>query len=220
MGSIYYDLTEGDRRIDATSYDTILVKPGHRVVLITKELINIPNNIIARVTSKGSLFSIGLSPVSTYADPGFIGNLGIVTQNLSDKYILIPKGEPIAKIDFSELSTPSEQIYQGQHGFQSQIWPIKHQLQKTYEEVKTDPRVESEEIEAYRILPPATASVLKKIKYKQRVIDFSILIVLFLNTLALAALSSNYIEPFIAIATNLISSAIVAVIMWIFNKDT
>lgn len=41
MGSIYYDLTEGDRRIDATSYDTILVKPGHRVVLITKELINI-----------------------------------------------------------------------------------------------------------------------------------------------------------------------------------
>jgi dCTP deaminase len=115
MGNIYYDLTEDDRRFDANSNGTILVKPGHRVVLITKEQLKIPNNIVARITSKGSLFSIGLSPVSTYADPGFSGNLGIVTQNFSDKYIDLPIGEPIAKVDFSLLSTATETRFPNQN---------------------------------------------------------------------------------------------------------
>jgi dCTP deaminase len=160
MGTIYYDLTEGDRRIDASQSGKILLKPGHRVVLITQEELAVPANIIARVASKGSLFSVGLSPVSTYADPGFSGNLGVVTQNLSDKYIEIPVGEPIAKVDFSLLSNAVKRPYRGQHGFQTQIWPIKHYLQKTYQEVKHDPRVESEQAEADKILPRATANVL------------------------------------------------------------
>jgi dCTP deaminase len=58
-------------------------QPGHRVVLITHEELEIPPNIIARIINKGSLFSIGLSPVCTYADPGFTGNLGVVTPNTS-----------------------------------------------------------------------------------------------------------------------------------------
>ncbi len=56
MGNIYYDLTEADRRIDASASGTILIKPGHRVVLITLEELVVPNDIIARVVSKGSLF--------------------------------------------------------------------------------------------------------------------------------------------------------------------
>lgn len=215
MGDIYYDLTEGDKRIDAGLFGSILIKPGHRVVLISKEELVIPNNIIARVTSKGSLFSIGLSPVSTYADPGFIGNLGIVTQNLSDKYIEIPKGEPIAKVDFSLLSSDSEKPYQGQHGFQTKIWPIKHQLQKSYAEIKDDPRVTSEESESYRILPSATAKVLRQLQRKQRIIDISILVALILNMLMLGALSSDYIEPFIAVIINIISSAMIGLFMWL-----
>jgi dCTP deaminase len=217
MGSIYYDLTESDKQIDASASGYALIKPGHRVVLITEEELKIPNNIIARVSSKGSLFSIGLSPVSTYADPGFTGKLGIVTQNLSDKYIKIPIREYIAKIDFSLLTKTSENPYQGQHGFQTQIWPIKHQLQQTYEDVKHDPRVGSEDDEAFKILPHATACFLKQLHHKQRKIDASIFIALFTNTLMLAALSKEFIEPFYAIATNLISSAVVAVAMWFYK---
>lgn len=125
MGSIYYDLTEGDKRIDASPHGTVIIKPGHRVVLITLEELVVPEDVIARVTSKGSLFSVGLSPVSTYADPGFSGNIGVVTQNMSDKYIVLPIGESIAKVDFSKLSSASAKPYSGQHGFQTQIWPIK-----------------------------------------------------------------------------------------------
>lgn len=219
MGTVYYDLTEGDRRIDVPANGTVLIKPGHRVVLISLEELVIPNDVIARVTSKGSLFSIGLSPVSTYADPGFSGNIGIVTQNLSEKFIELPVGEPISKVDFSMLSSSARKPYCGQHGFQTQIWPIRHQLQKTYEELKNDPRVDSEEVEAYKILPRATVSVLRKIQRRQRRIDWAILGAVFLNALVLAAVTNNWLEIAVAIWTNLISTALVAGFVWFRDKE-
>ena len=214
MGSVYYDLTEGDKRIDAASNGTILIKPAHRVVLITLEEVDIPHNVVARVISKGSLFSVGLSPVSTYADPGFSGNLGIVTQNLSDKYIQIPIGEPIAKIEFSTLSSAVRRPYRGQHGFQTKIWPIRYELQKTYAEVRDDPRVESEEAEAYKILPRATADALRTIQQRQRIVNGAILLVVFVNALVLAAVSTKFFETVVSLVTNLVSSAIVGALIW------
>ena len=95
LGNVYYDLTESDLPIFVGPGQDILIKPGHRVVLITHEELEVPTDVLARIVSKGSLFSIGLSPVATYADPGFSGNIGIVTQNISDKYIVLPQLEAI-----------------------------------------------------------------------------------------------------------------------------
>jgi dCTP deaminase len=147
LGNVYYDLTESDRRIHLSPDQNILIKPGHRVVLITHEELNVPNNVLVRIVSKGSLFSVGLSPVATYADPGFSGNIGIVTQNISDKYLVLPQLEPIAKADFTRLTGNADHPYRGQHGFHSQIWPIKHHLQKSHAEVAGDPRVGTEKEE-------------------------------------------------------------------------
>jgi len=219
MGSVYYDLTEGDKRIDATASGTVLIKPGHRVVLITEEELVIPDDVIARVTSKGSLFSVGLSPVSTYADPGFAGNMGIVTQNLSEKFIELPIGESIAKVDFSMLTGKAKSPYRGQHGFQTKIWPIRHQLQKTFEDVKNDPRVETEEAESYKILPKATVSALRVIQRKQRRIDWAILAAVVLNALVLAAVIGKWVDIAVAIWTNLVSTAIVAIFVWLRGKE-
>lgn len=217
MGSIYYDLTEGDKRIDASTHGTVIIKPGHRVVLITLEELVVPEDVIARVTSKGSLFSVGLSPVSTYADPGFTGNIGVVTQNMSDKYIVLPIGESIAKVDFSKLSSVSAKPYSGQHGFQTQIWPIKHHLQKNYEDVKGDPRIDTEENESFKIIPRTTVDFLKKIRSRQRVVDWSILAAVLVNAMILVLASTKYLDTTVSIATNLVSTALVAVIM-LFKK--
>lgn len=208
-GNIYYDLTENGRRIDASKAGNVLIKPGHRVVLITQEQLHIPNDIIARVASKGSLFSIGLSPVCTYADPGFSGNLGLVTQNLSDKYIEIPIGESVAKVDFSLLSAPVGNPYRGQHGFHTRIWPIKEHLQKDYEDVKSDPRVDSEEAESFRILPAATAKAIRHLQGRQQRVDLAILAAIFINTLTLAFAIGDPGGVAAAIAVNLISSALI-----------
>lgn len=141
MGDVYYDLTEGEKRWTVPPGGTVLIKPGHRVVLITHERLALDAKVFARIVSKGSLFSIGLSAVATYADPGFHGRIGIVTQNISDKYIELPLLERIAKVDFTILETPASRPYRGQHGFETEIWPIKRQLQKTREQLADDPRL-------------------------------------------------------------------------------
>jgi dCTP deaminase len=61
LGNVYYDLTESDLPIQVRPGQDILIKPGHRVVLITHEELEVPTDVLARIVSKGSLFSIGLS---------------------------------------------------------------------------------------------------------------------------------------------------------------
>lgn len=213
MGRIYYDLTEGARRFDVGEGGKVLIKPGHRVVLITQEELVIPPDIIARIISKGSLFSVGLSPVCTCADPGFPGNLGVVTENISDKYIELPVGESIAKVDFAQLSKPVDHPYQGQHGYQTEIWPIKYHLQKTYAEVSHDPRVDSEKIESYKLLPQTIAALLRGMETRQRFIDVAIIAALLINAALLCVISTKVIDTMVGIIGNLIASAIVAMIV-------
>jgi dCTP deaminase len=208
VSNVYYDLTESDRPVNLSVGETILIKPGHRVVLITEEELNIPIDFVGRVVSKGSLFSVGLSHVATYADPGFSGNLGIVTQNISDKYIVLPQGQPIAKIDFTRLSGPVNTPYQGQHGFRTQIWPIKHQFQKSYSEVAGDNRVGSEIEEGYRLLPHATAQLIRTMERHRKGMEFAILLVVIINGVAIFLVGNGLISNLEGLAGNLVASAI------------
>jgi NTP pyrophosphatase (non-canonical NTP hydrolase) len=107
-----------------------------------------------------------LSPVATYADPGFHGRIGIVTQNISDKYIVLPVKERIAKVDFTILETPARHPYRGQHGFETEIWPIKHNLQKTREELAGDPRL-NEPVRVEPIQPKASDDSLASLGRRQ-----------------------------------------------------
>ncbi|EWH03860.1 hypothetical protein Q427_00800 [Halomonas sp. BC04] len=116
------------------------------------------------------------------------------------------------------LTREAKKPYSGQHGFQTQIWPIRHQLMKSYKEIKDDPRVESEEDESYKILPQATVSVLKGIQQKQRLINICLLVTILLNSLILAAVLKDFVEIAVALTVNLASSAVVALVMWASNK--
>ncbi|OBQ67798.1 dCTP deaminase domain-containing protein [Mesorhizobium erdmanii] len=208
MGNVYYDLTEDGNRFELKPGEMVLIKPGHRVVLITAEELDVPSDMLVRVVSKGSLFSVGLGPVATYADPGFNGNMGIVTQNVSDKYIELPQGEPIAKADFTRLSSPANKIYHGQHGFQVGIWPIKTQLQKVHADVANDWRVLSEKEEAMALLPTATRTVIRQIEKKQFATDVGLVVAIILNAMALFMLNGKLEEGFYAVVYGLVASAI------------
>src|SRR5260221_5863221 len=77
MGNVYYDLTEDEKRYPVPTGGDVLIKPGHRVVLITHERLALNDKVFARIVSKGSLFSIGLSAVSTdKIGKGVIGSRG------------------------------------------------------------------------------------------------------------------------------------------------
>ena len=220
LGDVYYDLTESEQPIDVPEDGCVLIKPGHRVVLITHEELVLPSDVFARIVSKGSLFSVGLSHVATYADPGFSGHLGIVTQNVSDKYIELPPLEPIAKVDFTRLSEPANTLYDGQHGFRTEIWPIKTQLRKTYEEVSADHRVKTEEEEAYMLLPDATATILRYVQRRQRLMDLTIAAALMLNAFALLLVNSDVFPSLVGLVTIVLASLCVGALSWFLKKGS
>lgn len=105
-----------------------LLKPNCYVVCIVKEGLRLPSNVLGRILTKGSLFSIGILPVNTYADPGFEGRLGITLYNASRRYLVIRPGEAIAKIEFQILPKSVDRPYSGQHGYETKIWPIADTL--------------------------------------------------------------------------------------------
>jgi dCTP deaminase len=88
----------------------------------------LPDDVLARILAKGQLFSIGIVPVNTYADPGFRGRLGITLFNASHRHLVIKPGQEIAKIEFMKLNRPVSKPYSGQHGYETRIWPIPTHL--------------------------------------------------------------------------------------------
>lgn len=142
-GSTFYrpDDPDGGHRHDVAPGGDILIKPKQLVVIITMESVDLPPNMLGRVLLKGKLFSVGLTPVNTYADPGFSGRLGIVLFNAGNRYLRIRPGEPIAKVEFARLSEPVSRPYRGQHGFQTGILPIAGDMVLSREEADRDPRV-------------------------------------------------------------------------------
>lgn len=219
MGSVYYDLTEDGQRFELEEGKQALIKPGHRVVLISAEELRVPSNLLVRIVSKGSLFSIGLNAVSTYADPGFVGHIGIVTQNVSDKYILLPQGEPIAKATFTKLSGDATRLYIGQHGYQTKIWPVKTHLQKKYSDVSSDDRVRSEKDEALSLLPTATRTAIEALEKQLFWTMSGAFILILLNALFLLLMTTKWIDQIWALSINLLTTLIVSLLTYLRNAS-
>lgn len=126
VGKIAYFLSrpESERKKVIDEENPLTIRPQEVVTIITFEEVNLPDFVLGRIISKGHLFSIGLSPVITYVDPGFAGNLGITFINLSKRIIKFKLKDSICKIEFEKLGKHVQHPYRGQHNLASDIWPI------------------------------------------------------------------------------------------------
>ena len=217
----YFDLTENpSKKLTAKNEDgkKILIKPLHKVVLITQEHLEIPSNILGRIVTKGSLFSIGLSAVNTIADPGFKGQLGLVLYNYSSKYIVLDIGEKVAKIDFSQLMEDSRS-YSGQHGFSAQTWPVPTHLQYEYHDVKDHVRMKPSPLEeAYSVLPFEISNLLKVLKAGVTALQIALVILVFVNLATVILLFMDKIDDIsAAIFINVISTIVAAVFTFFYK---
>ena len=119
---LFYETSSSreDKRVivDGSGY---ILPPSSYVTAIVCETIDLPNDVLARIMAKGQLFSIGIVPVNTCADPGFRGRLGITLLNASHRHLVIQPGEAIAKIEFVKLSRSVSRPYSGAHGYETKI---------------------------------------------------------------------------------------------------
>jgi dCTP deaminase len=132
----FWDLALADENKKLVLPNGFLLGPKRSVVCIAKESLQLPPDVLGRVLTKGQLFSIGILPVNTYADPGFVGRLGITLWNASNRYVLIKPDQRIAKIEFARMPKPVRQPYVGQHGYDTAMWPVPYDL---YADPNTEP---------------------------------------------------------------------------------
>jgi len=193
-GNVYYDLTDSRKRFTVPNDGDILIKPQHMVVIITLEELRLPPDILGRILTKGAFFSLGLSPVNTYADPGFSGRLGIVMLNSSHNYIRIPIATSIAKIEFSRMSKAVNRPYSGQHGYETSIWPIRDDLILTADQIRQDPRIANPIDELTLQHGELFGQLVKRIfQYERRILVFAAALLL-VNLIVLCILQGTKYE--------------------------
>jgi len=93
--------------------EEIEIKPGMTVQIYTIELIKLPKNVVAKVTTIGQIFARGLCAENTFADPGFNNYLYITLTNASDFIVTLKKDKPIARIEFYKLGSEVQTGHSG-----------------------------------------------------------------------------------------------------------
>jgi len=214
--NIFYDLDKKDKRQIVNDKEYILLKPKQTLVIITLESLRLPDDILGRILTKGMLFSIGILPVNTYADPGFSGRLGIVMHNLSNSYIKLCPGDAIAKIEFSRLEHPVSRPYEGQHGYQTNIWPIRTDMILDHTEEKKDTRIGKPYDEIERAYGKDLGRVMKRVfGYERRLLLFAIMYFLIMILLIAAMSRTNWITPTVAVLIGVVANILTAIIIYI-----
>jgi len=212
---VYYDIADDRKKYSLSNNEYILIKPRQLVVVITTETISLPPDILARILTKGKLFSIGLLPVNTYADPGFYGNLGIVLYNLSNNYLKIFPGESIAKMEFSRLMVPVEKPYRGQHGYQTNIWPIPEDMILSPQEILKDSRIKPSTEEIVLSYGSSIGKVIDRVFRFEKYLILAVLFYILLSMLIIYGMQGNdWMTPTTGIILGVVSNIFTSLLVY------
>jgi len=105
------------------STEALKIPPGQFALLYTKEKVDIPLDVIAFISLKGSVKFKGLINISGFqVDPGFPGFLKFSVYNASGEDVHLNFDEPCFLIWFADLDAVNE-LYTGDHKDQSGFTP-------------------------------------------------------------------------------------------------
>jgi deoxycytidine triphosphate deaminase len=92
----------------------IILEPNEFVLVETIEKVNMPNDLLALILPRSSLFRCGVSLHTAVVDPGFIGTLTFGMKNLSDHPFELEIGSKIGQIVFEEVKG-NDKLYNGKY---------------------------------------------------------------------------------------------------------
>ena len=87
------------------------ITPRQIALLYTKEFFNLPDNVVGFVISRGLLFTLGLTPETTYVDPGFSGSLYITIVNNNENIVRLYREMPIGRLFVFKLPNKVKATY-------------------------------------------------------------------------------------------------------------
>jgi len=119
--------------IELKSNEPFIMHPGEFVLGVTRERVEIPGDIVARVDGRSSLgrLAILIHATAGYIDPGFKGNITLELSNVGKMPVALYPGMRICQISFELLSSNAELPYgQGKKGgkYQNQREPTSSRI--------------------------------------------------------------------------------------------
>lgn len=94
--------------------EKFVLKPNEYVLVETMEKVNMPNDLMAIVLPRSSLFRCGVTMFTAVIDPGFIGTLTFGMKNLSEHPLEIEIGTRVGQIVFEEVKD-NIKLYDGKY---------------------------------------------------------------------------------------------------------
>ncbi|MFH1722053.1 MAG: dCTP deaminase [Candidatus Altiarchaeota archaeon] len=98
------------------SFEEYTLNPNEYVLVETLEKVNMPENLMARILPRSTLFRCGVTLITAVVDPGFQGTLTMGLKNISNQEFKVERGARIAQIVFEEVAGKTEKYngkYQG-----------------------------------------------------------------------------------------------------------
>ncbi len=94
-------------------FDQLKMFPGDFILCSTREKINVPPHLAARLEGKSSLGRLGLMVHVTagYIDPGFSGYLTLELHHVGKIPIMLTPKMRISQVTFYELTTTPDRLY-------------------------------------------------------------------------------------------------------------
>jgi len=118
----HIDLSRGNIEPDTELVEVpdgseFMLHPGEFVLGITKEYIELPDDIAGRIDGRSSLGRLGIIVHSTagHVDPGYKGRLTLEISNIGKLPISIIPGMRFCFLLFESLSSPVEKVYKGKY---------------------------------------------------------------------------------------------------------
>jgi dCTP deaminase len=114
------------------------IHPGEFVLASTREIVTLPDDILAQVEGKSSLGRIGLLIHATagFVDPGWHGRLTLELSNVAKMPIALHYGMKIGQLSFMRMTTPVDRPY-GSAGlrskYQGQMTPTPSRAHTEFE---------------------------------------------------------------------------------------
>lgn len=121
------EVQEGYTEVFEMPEDGFVLDPGDFILASTTEIIELPDDITARVEGKSSIGRIGVAVHVTagYIDPGFKGQVTLEIANLAPWSVRLRPHMRIAQIAFTRMSAAATKPY-GQVGhYAGQVGPTE-----------------------------------------------------------------------------------------------
>lgn len=128
------DIDDGVDVIKVKEGNNFIIHPGEFVLGVTKESVELPDNISARIDGRSSLGRLGIIVHSTAGrvDPGWSGSLTLEISNIGKLPVALIPGMRFCSLVFETISSPVERSYKKIGKYTGQKGPTTSRIREEF----------------------------------------------------------------------------------------